>query len=145
MSRIRTYVVGRERGCDVRLDDASVSRRHAEIVRLPDGRLHVTDRATTNGTFVRDGSAWRAIRQAFVEPAHSLRFGDCQVVASRLAASFPSDDPPPSGAAAGIGPTGSAGAADDAPDASRGLVRDPETGEILEKPPPRVRRGEAGR
>ena len=79
-----------------------------------------------------------------MEPADKVRFGDCQVGVARLAASCPPDDPPPSGATAGTVPTGSAGAAD-GPDPSRGLVRDPETGEILEKQPPRVRRREAVR
>ena len=84
MSRIRTYVVGRGRGCDVRLDDPSVSRRHAELVRVAGGRLYVTDCATANGTFVLAGEAWREVRQAFVDPRGRIRFGDCRMSAARL-------------------------------------------------------------
>ena len=138
MSRLRTWVVGRERGCDVPLDDASVSRRHAEFVRVPDGRLYVTDCATTNGTFVLDGGDWRAIRQTFLEPADRIRFGDCGMPAVRLDALCPRDD---------AGPSGGRAAGADAPpeeatlDPSGGLVRDPETGEVMEKePPPHLRR-----
>ena len=87
--QFKTYVVGREQGCDIRLDDASVSRRHAEIVPLSGGRLHVTDRATINGTFLRDGDDWRAIRQAILEPTDRIRFGDCQMTAGPSPAAPP--------------------------------------------------------
>ena len=140
MSRLRTYVVGRERGCDVPLDDASVSRRHAEIVRVSGGGLYVTDCATTNGTFVRDGGDWRAIRQAFLEPDGRVRFGGCEMTAAELAALCRREDasPPGAGRDAGGAQGGSVPAAPEeaAPDPRRGLVRDPETGEILEQQPP---------
>ena len=134
MSRLRTYVVGRERGCDVRLDDASVSRRHAEVVRVSDGRLYVTDCATTNGTFVLDGGDWRAIRQTFLEPSARIRFGDCGMTAGRLDALCPRDDAGPSGGGdAGVVLDGLTPPEEATLDPSRGLVRDPETGEVLEK------------
>ena len=52
-------------------------------VRLSGGRLYVTDRATTNGTFVLDGDAWRRIRQAFLKPGGRVRFGDVEMSAGR--------------------------------------------------------------
>ena len=133
MSRIRTYVVGRERGCDVRLDDPSVSRRHAEFVRLADGRLYVTDCATTNGTFVLERGEWREIHQAFVGPGDDIRFGALRMPAARLKALCARDD------AGGVGRE-AAGALD----ATSGLVRDAETGEVHEREPPRVRRRRSG-
>jgi hypothetical protein len=42
-------VLGRSRECDVRLTDANVSRRHAEV-RLEDGSYWVVDLGSTNGT-----------------------------------------------------------------------------------------------
>ena len=84
MSRIRTYVVGREVECDVALDDGSVSRLHAEVVRLADGGLFVTDRASRNGTFVLEGGQWRPIRQAFVGPRDHMRFGDHRLTGAEL-------------------------------------------------------------
>ena len=84
MPPIRTCIVGRERRCDVRLDDPSISRQHAEVVRVSGGRLYVTDRATTNGTFILDGDDWRRIRQAFLEPGGRVRFGDVEMSARRL-------------------------------------------------------------
>ena len=129
MLRTKTYVVGRERGCDIRLDDASVSRRHAEIVPLSGGRVYVADRATLNGTFLRDGDQWRAIRQAVVKPTDHIRFGDCRMTAAQLNALCPRDDPPPPDVRN-----------ENPLDPNKGLVRDPDTGEILEQqPPPNVR------
>ena len=135
MSGIRTYVVGRDRECDVRLDDPSVSRRHAECVRLANGRLHVTDCATMNGTFVLDDEEWRAVRQTLVEPSDHIRFGDCRMTAARLAALCPRDD---AGTAGGKSAGSGRGAIEEL-DASRGLVRDRETGELFEKEPPQRR------
>ena len=141
MSRIRTYVVGRDRECDVRLDDSSVSRRHAECVRLADGRLYVTDCATTNGTFVLEGEEWREVRQTFVEPSSHIRFGNCRMTVRRLSVLCSRDDAgASSGEMAGFVPSGSPRPEDDALDPSRGLVFDPETGEVLEKESQRVRR-----
>ena len=130
MQRFRTYIVGRERSCDVRLDDPSVSRVHAEVVRLPSGRLYVTDRATTNRTFVLDGADWHSIRQAFLEPGGRVRFGNVEMSAGRLNALCPQAGPP---GPVGGGKGGSAPTEEDSPDPRKGLVRDPRTGEILEQ------------
>ena len=46
-------VLGRGEGCEIRIDDTSVSRRHARIVPDADGYL-VEDLQSTNGTFVND-------------------------------------------------------------------------------------------
>ena len=84
MPQTRTYVVGREPRCDVRLGDDSVSRRHAEVERLRDGRLRVTDCRSTNGTFVSDGADWRTFHQAVLEPTQRVRFGDYDLSVRRL-------------------------------------------------------------
>ena len=142
MSRIRTWIVGRDPACDVVLDDETVSRRHAELVRLPDGRLYVTDRATMNGTFILDGRDWRPIRQTLLAPTDSIRFGlKCSLTGGRLDALCPRDDVRPGGGAGAGGASGGGsqhGGApstepaeeDDRPDPSKELVVDPETGEI---------------
>ena len=136
VSRVRTYIVGRDGECDVRLDDQSVSRRHAEIVRVKGGRFHVADCATTNGTYVLAGREWRTIRQAVVEPTDRLRFGEFEMTVGRL------DDLCPAEAAH----RAAGGAADDdaarpAAAAAPGPIErpefDPETGELIEKAPRR--------
>ncbi len=47
----RVTVIGRSSECDVRLDDANTSRRHAELRRIGDG-YSVVDLGSTNGTEV---------------------------------------------------------------------------------------------
>lgn len=86
MSRIVARTVGRKGTCDVVLRDGSVSRCHAEVVCLPDGRIHVADRPTANGTFVRRGSDWLPIHQALLDPTDVLRFGECTITAGELGA-----------------------------------------------------------
>jgi hypothetical protein len=47
----RVTVIGRSSDADIRLDDANVSRRHAEVRRIGDG-YSVVDLGSTNGTEV---------------------------------------------------------------------------------------------
>ena len=72
----RSYILGREASTDIPVADASVSRQHAEITMLPDGRLFVTDCNSSNGTFVIRKGAARRIHQEAVLESDSLRFGD---------------------------------------------------------------------
>lgn len=53
--------IGRSLAADVRLDDPTISRRHALIVRSPDG-LRVMDDRSLNGVFVNDERVeWRTL------------------------------------------------------------------------------------
>lgn len=58
--------IGRSRSCDVVLDDANVSRRHAEV-RPRGGGWFVADLDSTNGV---------AVNGVRIEAAHALRPGD---------------------------------------------------------------------
>jgi serine phosphatase RsbU (regulator of sigma subunit) len=51
---LTTAVIGRGAGCDVVLNHPSVSRRHAELVRLPGGAWRVRDLQSRNGTRVNE-------------------------------------------------------------------------------------------
>jgi pSer/pThr/pTyr-binding forkhead associated (FHA) protein len=54
--------IGRSLAADVRFDDPTVSRRHALIVRQPDG-VRVLDDRSLNGVFVNSERVeWRALR-----------------------------------------------------------------------------------
>jgi DNA-directed RNA polymerase subunit RPC12/RpoP len=46
--------IGRSQSADIRLDDPTVSRRHAVIVQTPEGELRVLDDRSLNGIFVND-------------------------------------------------------------------------------------------
>jgi CheY-like chemotaxis protein len=44
--------IGRDPACSICVEDARVSRKHAEITATPDGRFRLRDLASTQGTFV---------------------------------------------------------------------------------------------
>jgi diguanylate cyclase (GGDEF)-like protein len=66
-------LLGRGEDCDIRLQDHSVSRRHAKIDPASDG-YHVHDQQSTNGTFVNDrplDGPW------LLQDGDYLRVGNC--------------------------------------------------------------------
>jgi len=67
-----TLVVGRQRDCDLVLDHATVSARHAKLSWTPD-RQHVVveDLASANGTFVRG----ERVARVAVRPGEEVTFG----------------------------------------------------------------------
>jgi serine phosphatase RsbU (regulator of sigma subunit) len=67
-----TRTLGREPSCSIHLDDHAVSRLHCEVA-LMDGRVVVTDRGSTNGTFI-DGNP--VVGSAVLPPSGQLRLGD---------------------------------------------------------------------
>jgi DNA-binding NtrC family response regulator len=70
----RARTIGADEGCDLRLGDRSVSRRHAEVW-CQEGRLAVRDLGSTNGTTFQDAR----IREAEVPMGATLRFGAVEV------------------------------------------------------------------
>jgi DNA-binding NtrC family response regulator len=69
------FAIGGELGNDLVLTDTSVSRRHAELVRSPDGLLF-RDLGSTNGSFL---GAHR-VKEAFVAPGARLRLGRTEIL-----------------------------------------------------------------
>ena len=68
LAQLQQAVIGRDPSCDVHLDHPSVSRRHAEIRRQPDGSFVIRDLGSANGTFV-DGQrvvAWMPLARGAV-------------------------------------------------------------------------------
>jgi pSer/pThr/pTyr-binding forkhead associated (FHA) protein len=54
--------IGRSRRADIRLDDPTVSRRHAVVVKTPEGDLRVLDDRSTNGICVNGADVdWSSI------------------------------------------------------------------------------------
>ena len=97
------------------------------------GQLYVTDCASTCGTFIDKGGRWEKITQDFVNAGGRVRFGDIEVGVQDLLAEIARL---PAGGGAGSGdspgPGGSPGAEmKKKVDASRGVVRDPDTGEPI--------------
>lgn len=69
-----TVVVGRSSGCDVTLDEPTVSRRHLEL-RALDGSWLAIDLGSTNGTWLLG----RRLGRARVLPGDELVLGECPV------------------------------------------------------------------
>jgi two-component system, cell cycle response regulator len=46
-------IIGRAGSAQIVLDDEGVSRRHAKVSLLPDGRVQINDLGSTNGTYLR--------------------------------------------------------------------------------------------
>lgn len=90
----RTLTIGRGKRADIRLDDASVSRLHAELTLTAAGRCYLTDRNSTGGTRVLRGGEWTPHRQGWVDPAAKVRFGECEAALADLLCNrdFPSAD-----------------------------------------------------
>ena len=87
----RRLLIGRGRDAHVTLEDASVSRRHAELV-VPQALMDrtsgyvVKDCGSSNGTFVWRGGRWERVREEVVEAREPLRFGNYETSAATLVA-----------------------------------------------------------
>lgn len=75
------HVVGRSVDCDIVLHDASVSRRHAELV-IDGSTVTIRDLDSRNGTFVDD----EPIESRQIEFGKQIRFGSVTLVVRRFAA-----------------------------------------------------------
>ena len=73
------FTVGRDAACDLTLDDVKLSRQHARLRALPDGRAVLEDLGSTNGSFV---NGWQADRPVTLEGGEQVQFGDTVLEAS---------------------------------------------------------------
>ena len=122
-------MIGRSHAADIVIAEATVAARHAELVVTDDGRHHLTDCASGNGTWRRPAHAaadlrWRPLRQGFVSLDDEVRLGDhCCMVRDLLTA-----------AGATVLPDGGEARTDTDLHRPRGRVeRDPVTGEIVRR------------
>jgi DNA-directed RNA polymerase subunit RPC12/RpoP len=86
--------IGRSLAADIRFDDPTVSRRHALIVRQPDG-LRVLDDRSLNGVFVNgERVEWSTLADGdeIVIGRHHLHFLDVPVVSGMRYSQTPEHD-----------------------------------------------------
>lgn len=114
--------MGRSPYADIVIADPSVAEYHAEIVMAEDGRIFIDDCGAASGTWrLAENEAWQRLRQAFIAPDDTLRFGDHEcVLTDILSPLLPNPQPAASGASR---ETRSGGR----------LSRDPWTGEIVRR------------
>ena len=127
MSKVPCYTVGRDASVAITLQHETVSRRHAELIPVPDGQIYITDCASTNGTFIDENGQWRKITQDFVSAGGRVRFGEVEVSVQRLLAEI---------SRLGVNRSeGDAGPSnvkqEEQLDASQGVARNPYTGEPI--------------
>jgi len=128
---IRAYTIGRTPDNDVVVNHDTVSRLHAELVMLDDGRAYLTDCGSTSGTSVYRQNQWQQIQQDFVNQGETLSFGDMELSVSSLIAQLPrSRSSAPQASVSNSNAYAGAVDKDTNPQGVR-VRRDPRTGEIL--------------
>jgi pSer/pThr/pTyr-binding forkhead associated (FHA) protein len=68
----RSFIVGREG--HIYIDSPTASKQHAEL-RIIDGRIHLCDLDSTNGTFLVKDRTWVRFDRGFVDPQQSIVIG----------------------------------------------------------------------
>jgi pSer/pThr/pTyr-binding forkhead associated (FHA) protein len=82
----RRFTIGRDRLCDVPLENDSVSRRHAEVWLAEDGSLRIADLGSSNGTrLIRSGQSTHVDESAML-PGDQVRLGTVTMGVEELVA-----------------------------------------------------------
>jgi hypothetical protein len=81
-----SYRIGRGSDNDIVIDDPSISRAHAELTSLPDGRYAVRDLGSSNGTMIQGADGWELVDEAAVGADQPIRFGKRMATPSELVA-----------------------------------------------------------
>jgi putative serine protease PepD len=72
------FTIGRDAGCDLVIRDFKVSRKHAYMKALPDGRAALHDLGSSNGTYVNG----HRVQSVLLSGDEQIQFGDTVFVAS---------------------------------------------------------------
>lgn len=80
----RTLTIGRSRSADIRIQDSTISRLHAELTLTDDKRFYLIDRQSLRGTMVRQGGQWVKHKAGYVEPNQAIMLGSREIVLAEL-------------------------------------------------------------
>jgi len=96
-----SFTIGRTHDCDLRIENMSVSRLHAQLNRVEDGWL-LNDLGSHNGTRV---NGWLVREPVPVRPGDLIQFGTATFIVQTPShgASGPSEGSGPSGSPGGLG------------------------------------------
>ena len=83
-----TLSIGRSPDCELRLEDDSVSRRHATVQLTDEGYLAVQDCGSRNGSFLQRNGRWIRVRRVVLGTQDRIRFGEAEVPLDRLVELF---------------------------------------------------------
>jgi hypothetical protein len=81
---MRRYRIGRADTNDIVLTDSTVSREHAELAELGEGRFAIKDLGSTYGIAIRTGEQWEKVAEAELLHDSPLRIGDIETSAAEL-------------------------------------------------------------
>ena len=87
-SAVEIRTCGRDPGCDLVLEDATLSRLHARLELAADGLVSIHDAGSSNGTFLNRNDRWIRIRKVTLCIGDRIRFGTVEVPLERLTAVF---------------------------------------------------------
>ena len=80
--------IGRDPGCDLRLEHDSVSRLHATVEVTSEGYLAITDGGSSNGSFLQRNGRWVRLKRVVLGTRDRIRFGEEEVALDRLVELF---------------------------------------------------------
>jgi hypothetical protein len=81
---MRRYRIGRADTNDIVLADSTVSREHAELAELGEGRYAIKDLGSTYGISIRRGAQWEKVPEAEIAHDTPFRIGDYETSADEL-------------------------------------------------------------
>ena len=84
MSGHSLYRIGRSSTADIKIDDTSVSRIHAELIVTREGSYYLTDCGSGGGSFIARGGEWVPVQQQFIGATDDLLLGRYQTTAQQL-------------------------------------------------------------
>lgn len=84
MSSYLTFTIGSAEASDIRLNQASIAARHAELVIAASGKIHLTDCGSDFGTYRKQGNDWAQVAQSYVESDAPIRFGEYHTTVQAL-------------------------------------------------------------
>ena len=86
MSNFFVYRIGRGSNMDIRIEDSTVSRVHAELVVTAKGTYYLTDCDSSGGSYVARNGEWQPITQDFIAPVDSILLGRYETTVQQLMA-----------------------------------------------------------
>lgn len=81
---MRRYRIGRTETNDIVLTDSTVSREHAELAELGEGRFAIKDLGSSYGIAIREGGQWAKVTEAEITRDAPLRIGDVETSVADL-------------------------------------------------------------
>ena len=81
---MQRYRIGRAPTNDIVVTEQTVSREHAELRELGDGRFSIKDLGSTYGTAVLQGEQWTAVTEAELKLESRLRLGEFETSVAEL-------------------------------------------------------------